>query len=313
MQTYVIMVLIKECTIGYTSSKGEPCTPCSGKKYGYQCADKCLFCTAYQRCDHIHGCINVTTKASTQLSDLEYNATAVMDLFDTHTANVVDRYEVFVRRAIYTACIGCACIFGSVLTGILVYKWRKRRTSHILSRNAHTDAIQHPTENSIDSFYEEIDDIALSEPAQRPNLNNINEELSSICSSSSDKNSISTTEEQYLNPYQIIVQSSEDRPYSVIERSEREIRNISCKTESVIKEKYEKELDEQEGHKVKQIDFASVQYHPLNYSEIEFINKTDTCINNSNIFENTEIVSNQATAKPCLKENTEYVDIVHIV
>ncbi|XP_052078390.1 uncharacterized protein LOC127716269 isoform X2 [Mytilus californianus] len=57
-----------ECDIGYTSSKGEPCEPCSGKRYGYRCADKCLLCTANQRCDHIHGCMNVSTTDSTQLS-----------------------------------------------------------------------------------------------------------------------------------------------------------------------------------------------------------------------------------------------------
>lgn len=206
-------------------------------------------------------------------------------------------------------CIGCACIFGLVITGIFVCKWRKYKTTHILSRHVHSDAIQSPTENSMESFYEEIDDTALQEPAQHPNISNINEELSSICSSSSDKSSISTTEEQYLNPYQIIVQSSEYRPYSVIERTDREVRHISGKAGSVIKEKYEKELDEQEGH----TDFSNVQYNPLNYSEIEFINKTDSCINNTNRFERTQLVSNQATTNPCVKENTKYVEIVHNV
>lgn len=208
--------------------------------------------------------------------------------------------EVFIRHAIYTVCIGCACIFGLVITGILVCKWRKCRTTHIISTHDHSEAIQSPTENSMESVYEEIDDIALQEPAQHPNISNINEELSSIFSSSSDKSSISTTEEQYLNPYQIIVQSSEYRPYSVIERSEREKRIFFCKTESVTQEKYEKELDTQEGHK----DFANVQSYPLNYSEVEF-NTLDIC--------NTEIVSNQATTNPCLEEKTEYAEIVHNV
>ncbi|XP_063416274.1 uncharacterized protein LOC134697918 [Mytilus trossulus] len=152
----------------------------------------------------------------------------------------------------------------------------------------------------MESVYEEIDDIALQEPAQHPNISNTNEELSSNFSSSSDKSDISTTEEQYLNPYQIIIPSIEYRPYSVIERDVKEIRNISCKTESVTKEKYEKELDEQEEHTV----FTNVLLYPLNYSEVEF-NTTDIC--------NTEIASKQATTNPCSEEKTEYLEIVHNV
>ncbi|CAC5423006.1 unnamed protein product [Mytilus coruscus] len=218
MQTYVFMVLIEECDIGYTSSKGEPCEPCSGNRYGYRCADKCLLCTANQR-------------------------------------------------------------------------------------HAHNETIQHPTENRIESIYEEIDDIILPDPDS-----NINVELSSNDSTSSDKNSISNSEDQYLNPYQIIVQNIEDRPYSFIGRSETEITNNSDTIARL--ERYNKESDERKKKNLRKVPLEN-KFHSLNYPEILFIKRTDT--GNIDKYKNTRTFSKQSKSNPCSQDNTEYVEIVHIV
>ncbi|CAC5355456.1 unnamed protein product [Mytilus coruscus] len=275
-----------ECAIGYTSTKGKPCKPCSGKSYGYRCADTCNSCT---RCNHVHGCLHASTTDGEQLSNL----------------------EMFVKLTIFIVCIGCACIFVLVVSGIFFYKRRKDRTTDSLNMHVHSAIIPHQTENRIESIYEEIDDMALPEAAQHPNLNTINEELYSNSSSSLDKNSMSNHEDQYLNPYQIIVQDVEHRPYFVIGRSDTEIKNIESSIEGVRNEQCQEESDEQDGNTKRQLELELAQSYSLNYPKIQIFNNRETA--NFGRYKNTQMFSRQLITNPSLTEKTEYVEIIHIV
>ncbi|CAC5381666.1 unnamed protein product [Mytilus coruscus] len=238
----------------------------------------------YCKCNHVHGCLHESTTDGEQLSNL----------------------EILVKREIFVVCIGCACILVLVISGIYFYKRRKNRTTDSLNRHVHSATMQNQTEIRIESIYDEIEDMELPEPAQHQNLNTINQELSSTSSSSVDKNSISNHEDQYLNPYQIIVQDVEDRPYRLIERNDRELRNITKTNsfESVGNEQYQEVSDEQEGNQKRQCHF-------LNYPEIQIINNRDK--NNFDRYKNTQIFPRHIIQKPRSTEKTEYVEIVHIV
>lgn len=221
--------------------------------------------------------------------------------------------DIFGYNAVYTLCIGCALIFGLVLTGIFLYKRHKHRTSAIIISHVHNDSIRHPTANRTEDIYEEIDDITLPDPDQHQYLNNYTTELSSNDSTSSDRKSISNPEEQYLNPYQIIVQNIEDRPYSFIGRSGSEIIDDTYTTESAGVEQYEEEADKPKEQNFRKKTLKN-NGHSLNYPEIMFINRIDADITiKEDKCKNTQISSNHSKLNRCPQDNTEYVEIVHNV
>lgn len=214
--------------------------------------------------------------------------------------------EMFVKSTLFIVCIGFACIFVSVISGIFFHKRRKYRITDSLTLHVHSAVNAHQTENRIESIYEEIDDMEIPEAAQHPNLNTISmisEELYSNSSSSVDKNSISNHEDQYLNPYQIIVQDVEDRPYVVIGRSDTENR--------IERKQYQEEFDEQGIKTKRQLNLEQTQSYSLNYPEIQIINDRDT--NSFDRSQNNKIIARPLITIPTLTEKTEYVEIVHIV
>lgn len=214
--------------------------------------------------------------------------------------------DIFGDNAVFTLCIGCAFIFGLIITGIIFYKRHTNRTSAFIISHDHNETIQHPTANRTECIYEEIDDITLPDPDQHQYINNCITELSSNDSTSSDRKSISNPEEQYLNPYQIIVQNIEDRPYNFIGRSGTEIINDTDTTTSLGVERYEEEADKQKEQHFRKKTLKN-KVHSLNYPEITFINRTDTDIKiNVEKCKNNQISSNR-----CPQDNTEYVEIVH--
>ncbi|XP_071177662.1 uncharacterized protein [Mytilus edulis] len=63
----------KVCQIGFINrNAGSACKPCGDNYYGKQCLNPCN-CEFYQRCDHVHGCLNKTiTTESIQKSTTEW-------------------------------------------------------------------------------------------------------------------------------------------------------------------------------------------------------------------------------------------------
>lgn len=98
--------------------------------------------------------------------------------------------DIFGYNAVYKLCIGCALIFGLVITGIFLYKRHKHRTSANIISHDHNESIRHPTANITEGIYEEIDEISLPDTDQHQYITcirNYTTDLSFNDSTSSDR------------------------------------------------------------------------------------------------------------------------------
>lgn len=192
----------------------------------------------------------------------------------------------------------------------ILYKIRSyKSTKVVITQDLETNA----AETGFESVYEEIDETDLDEIIQHSHLYTSNvDETSTSSSDGTDKNSASNCDD-YLNPYQSILEHTENHAYrstsnvvsdSSIERCEgHSICVENCNPLSVNVEKGERI--------VISTDNSKCIY--LKYSDLEI--DTQNINNGLNRYENTRIFQTEKKSAPQneAKCKTEYAEIIHTV
>ncbi|CAC5376421.1 unnamed protein product [Mytilus coruscus] len=125
---------------------------------------------------------------------------------------------------IYSVCIGCFFIVTTVC-GIFIKQTRSKRANQTEKHNRQQNDIQKvqnlevPSKMNmieLESIYDEIDEVSIKvdDSSLSKKRTNINSELSSDDISESDHENIKN--EDYLNPYQPIVQDIEKHDYEIV-------------------------------------------------------------------------------------------------
>ncbi|CAG2210058.1 unnamed protein product [Mytilus edulis] len=172
------------CQTGYINrNSGSFCIPCEDNWYGKQCLDLCN-CEFYQRCDHVHGCLNETiTTESIQTSTPEWIwSTAVLTNLTTITSVSFSNVFTMIQNktpptestgllqreiVIYSVVIGCVLLTIGLTSFVRKYRKKsqgkatkpgipnKDQSNSLRQTRSHVD--------SASSLYAEIDETMLVE------------------------------------------------------------------------------------------------------------------------------------------------------
>lgn len=199
-------------------------------------------------------------------------------------------------------------VFGIILLCTFVYKIRSytsRSTNVAISQVSNSNAV----DNIFEGLYDEIDETALDEFIQQANPSNANVDTISSSSSGTDKNSASNFDD-YLNPYQPILQTAASHLYKStadgVLVSSIEIRgNHDC-----LKNKSPTYINIEQQERVRNSPSYSESLF-LKYSELEI----DT-LNVNNVrdnYVNTRIFQTKRARTSHPSTSTEYAEIIQSV
>ncbi|XP_071177668.1 uncharacterized protein [Mytilus edulis] len=178
----------ESCQHGFIRPNGTSCVPCGENRFGRQCLQNCS-CSIFQRCDHVHGCVNITlttepiqTTVTEFVSGTELVWNTVKENLTTYitfsTAN--PRIQNITPLKESTGLLQREIvIYSSVIAGILlalgltslVRQYRKKSKGKVTkhgSRNVKQSNSLRQMRSNVDSpssLYDEIDETKLVENA----------------------------------------------------------------------------------------------------------------------------------------------------
>ncbi|CAC5422993.1 MEGF10_11 [Mytilus coruscus] len=296
---------IPECKIGYTSTKGGQCKPCSRDTFGHRCTEICLSCTEHERCDHIHGCTSPVTTIFQSSQQTESLGSLPIDQTTIQSEKSSENKDVSTVQKIYPYIFGGGGVFGITLLCTIFYKIRSytsRSRNVVISPVSNSNAAV----NRFEGLYDEIDETALDEFIQQSNPNNANVDEISSSSSGTDKNSASNFDD-YLNPYQPILHTTENHTYRSTADGEA-VSSIEMRGDRVC-------LDYRNPTYINVEQYERVGKSP-GYSESLFLKYSELEIDNKDIkngldkYENTRIFQTERKSTPQSKPSTEYAEIM---
>ncbi|VDI30460.1 Hypothetical predicted protein [Mytilus galloprovincialis] len=210
------------CLEGYTSDKGQPCRPCSKNLYGDKCRYAC-YCFGYEICDHIKGCVesSPTTVASFDTTSHDMSLKSITRAATDYEDGLLSR-EIIVYSALSVLVSG----FGICLCFVFL-KYRTLTKKFIVTISQTQNSLlpqQIQPGETADRLYDSIndDDILDNRRLQQMQIssnyldtqnqdNNLNSNSLSLKSgdstSSSDEYQWDSTQD-YLNPYQPMIDIS---------------------------------------------------------------------------------------------------------
>ncbi|VDH92213.1 Hypothetical predicted protein, partial [Mytilus galloprovincialis] len=209
---------------------------------------------------------------------------------------------------IYAYIFGGVGAFAIVSLCTMFYKIRCYRSTQVgIAQVFETNSIAEV--NEFESVYEEIDEIVLDEFIQQSNRSNIHVDEISSSSSSTDKNPESNLDD-YLNPYQLILQTTEHHTYKSISDFIG-VAAIERRDDSACVDMNNPTYVEQDEHIRKSVDVSKSLC--LKYSDLEIDGKQVR--NDIDSYENTRIFRNdvqkERKSSPQPKSSTEYAEIIH--
>ncbi|CAG2210043.1 unnamed protein product [Mytilus edulis] len=176
------------CQHGFIRPNGTSCVPCGENRFGRQCLQNCS-CSIFQRCDHVHGCVNITiitepiqTTVAEFVSGTELVWNTVKGNLTTYITfstvnpriqNITPLKEstgLLQREIVIYSSVIAAILLALGLTS-LVRKYRKKSKGKVTkhgSRNVKQSNSLRQMRSNVDSpssLYDEIDETKLVENA----------------------------------------------------------------------------------------------------------------------------------------------------